>query len=812
MLRDNFLGRQSGLFEAQSRLRTAFMLGAALAATPALAQAPVAAADDNATGEIIVTAERRSESLQKVPVAITAIGTAKLDQLQVQSFNDFARFLPSLSFQTAGPGTANIYFRGVASGGDGNHSGPLPSVGVYLDEQPITTIGGTLDLHIYDIARVEALAGPQGTLYGASSQAGTIRYITNKPEFGKFSAGYNLELNKIAPDGTGGGWGGVAEAFVNIPISDNAALRVVGWYDRDAGYIDNVAGTRTYSVPGITINNKALAKKDYNTVETIGGRAQLRVAAGDDWTFTPSIMGQTQKSRGFFGQDPNTGDLAVTHFRPERAQDDWYQASLTIEGKISDFDVVYTGSYLERKLDSSSDYSDYSFFYDAFYTSYVDFIKNNAGQFIDPSQTVVGRDRFTKLSQEFRISSPQDKRLRFIAGAFYQRQTRDIEQNYVIEGLANSLSVSTKPGDWWLTKQDRVDRDYALFGQAAFDIIENLTLTGGGRFFKYDNSLIGFFGFGAGNPLGSPGESLCFGPATTDGAPCTNLGVLNGGTISPKRAKGDGFTHKLNLAWQATPDALVYATWSRGFRPGGLNRRGTLPPFDSDFLTNYEIGFKGSFMDRTLRFNVALYQEEWKSIQLAFLGGNGLTEIQNAGNARIKGLEYDATLAPAPGLTFSVSGAYNDAKLTTNYCRIANSPDCAKLGPNGEDNFVRAPAGQQLPVTAKFNGNFIARYEFGLLGGDAFAQGAVNHVGARWAALRSDQRDILGRMPAYTVADFSIGLRRDSWTAELYLNNALDERGNLNRFAQCSPGTCGAITYQIVNQPRTLGIKFGQKF
>ena len=167
-----------------SSLRAALLLGVALAATPALAQAPVAAADDTTNGEIIVTAERRSESLQKVPIAITALGAAKLDQLQVQSFNDFARFVPSLSFQTAGPGTANIYFRGVASGGDGNHSGPLPSVGVYLDEQPITTIGGTLDLHIYDIARVEALAGPQGTLYGASSQAGTIRYITNKPEFG----------------------------------------------------------------------------------------------------------------------------------------------------------------------------------------------------------------------------------------------------------------------------------------------------------------------------------------------------------------------------------------------------------------------------------------------------------------------------------------------------------------------------------------------------------------------------------------------------------------------------------------------------
>ncbi len=228
---------------AAASLRSLLLLGAAIAA-PALAQtAPATEIADAGTGidEIVVTAERRSENLQKVPLSLAVIGEAKLDNLQVQSFNDFARFLPSVSFQTAGPGSANVYFRGVASGGDGNHSGPLPSVGVYLDEQPITTIGGTLDLHIYDIARIEALAGPQGTLYGASSQAGTIKYVSNRPEIGKLSGGYDLELNKV----DAGGWGGVAEAVVNIPLGDRAALRVVGWYDRDGGYIDNVTGTRT---------------------------------------------------------------------------------------------------------------------------------------------------------------------------------------------------------------------------------------------------------------------------------------------------------------------------------------------------------------------------------------------------------------------------------------------------------------------------------------------------------------------------------------------------------------------------------------
>ena len=302
---DNYqkAAQKAAACNAISRLRVGLLLGAALGASPLFAQTPVAEADTG-IAEIVVTAERRSENLQKVPLSLAVIGEGKLDNLQVQSFNDFARFLPSLSFQTAGPGTANIYFRGVASGGDGNHSGPLPSVGVYLDEQPITTIGGTLDLHVYDIARIEALAGPQGTLYGASSQAGTVKYVSKRPELGEFSAGYDLELNKLLPDGKSGGWGGVAEAFVNVPLGEKAALRVVGWYDRDGGYIDNVAGTRTYSVPGITINNAAFAKENYNTVETIGGRAILRYEVSDDWTITPGIMGQTQTSKGFSGRIP----------------------------------------------------------------------------------------------------------------------------------------------------------------------------------------------------------------------------------------------------------------------------------------------------------------------------------------------------------------------------------------------------------------------------------------------------------------------------------------------------------------------------
>src|SRR5688572_27167763 len=192
--------------------------------------------------EIIITAQKREENLQDVPVSIQAIGTRRLDQLNISNFEDYTKQLPSVSFQTSSPGSTSVYMRGVASGGDGNHSGSLPSVGTYLDEQPVTTIGGTLDVHIYDIARIESLAGPQGTLYGASSQAGTIRIITNKPELNVTSGRVDGELNHTAH----GEMGGSFEGMVNFPIGSNMAVRAIAFYRRDGGYIDNVFGQRSY--------------------------------------------------------------------------------------------------------------------------------------------------------------------------------------------------------------------------------------------------------------------------------------------------------------------------------------------------------------------------------------------------------------------------------------------------------------------------------------------------------------------------------------------------------------------------------------
>ena len=796
------------------------------AAAPALAQ-PVASgeaqindADSNQQSDdaapdtrdqdtIVVTAQKREENLQDVPIAITALGTEKLDELQVSDFDDYARYVPSLSYQSSGPGFSNVYFRGVASGENGNHSGPFPSVGTYLDEQPITTTTGALDIHVFDIARVEALAGPQGTLYGASSQAGTIRIITNKPDTSGFYGEANLELNTVAH----GEVGYVGEAFVNAPLSDNAALRVVGWYRKDAGYIDNIPGSLTFPTSGITFTNDDLVEKDYNDVETYGARAALKIDLDDNWTIMPQLMAQKQLSYGSFAEERGLKPLQVQQFNPERVNDRWWQAALTVEGKIGIFDVTYAGAYLKRKIDSESDYVDYAYFYDAT-AGYGAYFYDNNGDLVNPNQYIVAPDRFTKQSHELRLASPGNQPVRFIGGLFYQRQTHNIEQNYIIDDIADAITVPGTGSNIWLTKQLRVDRDYAIFGELTADVTPKLSFTLGGRIYHFRNSLEGFFGFSAGYS-GKTGISQCFGPPQVKGSPCTNLDNETADT---------GFIHRLNATYKFTDDALVYATASRGFRPGGINRRSgpAFPPYEADFINNYELGFKTNWLDNRLRVNAAVYQLDWSDIQFSFLGENGLTVIRNAGDARIRGVELDVFARLAPGLTLSAGGAYNDAKSKDNFCLFANPQfDCSIPGPAGEANDVLAPPGTRLPITAKFKGNVLARYEFPIGAWQGHFQAGLVHEGRRTSDLRLTEREIIGDLKSYNTVDLSAGIKTDTWSAELFARNLFDVRGQTTRSIQCVETVCGdpgGVTaiggkvYTYVTQPRTLGLKVGTKF
>jgi outer membrane receptor protein involved in Fe transport len=762
-------------------------------ATPQTEAAPADKHTAQQLGGITVTAQKRTENVQEVPISMDVLDADKLSQNNVKDLDDYQRLLPSVSIQHLFLGSTNVTMRGVSAGSNANHSASLPSVGMYLDEQPITTIQGALDMNIYDVERVESLAGPQGTLYGASSQSGTIRIITNKPDTSAMYGSAEAEVNTVDH----GGIGYVTQGFVNVPINASTALRVVAWSRQDAGFIDNVHGTRTYPSSGITADNANVAKDDYNNVNTQGGRAALKIDLDENWSITPTVAAQNQNAQGINAFDPHVGDLELTHFYPENFNDRWAQAALTVQGKIGNFDLVYAYANLNRDDSYHQDYSDYSFWYDTLF-GYGAYIHDNAGNLINPAQHITAKDDYRKVSNELRISSPHEDRFRFVLGIFDERQTHDINQQYLIDGLGSDLSITGHPNTLWLTQQIREDDDKAIFGEMNFDITEQLTATLGGRYFWTDNSIKGFYGFAAGFSS-SQGEATCFDPNPFHGAPCSDLDK----STSENDALG-----KANLTYHLDADKMIYATWSQGFRPGGVNRRETLLPYKADWLDNYEFGWKTEWLDHHLLWNGAIFQENWKDFQFAILGQNGLTEIKNANQARIRGLETNIGWAATYNLTLSTGLAFYHAELTENYCGFTDDAG----NPVTDCTDPQAPKGTRLPITAKYKGNVTARYAFDFHGWESYFQAAGFFEGRRTSDLRIVERKIMGDQPGYGTVDLSAGMKKDLWSFDVFLRNVFDNRGQLARYAECATANCGQQTYVVPVQPRTIGLRVTRDF
>lgn len=822
---------------------------------PKRVQQAQAAAGVPDQSEIIITATKREENLQNVPISVTVLGTRKLDQLNISNFEQYTKQLPSVTFSTAQPGFTTVYMRGIATGGDdSNHSGSLPTVGTYLDEQPITTIDGTLDVHIYDIARIEALSGPQGTLFGASSEAGTVRIITNKPELGVTTGRVDGEINTVDH----GGKGGKLEGMINLPIGDHIAFRAVGFYEHDAGYIDNVfgqvtlCGTTTFDDQGnpngcihngIHYDNAKFVKKDFNDLNTYGGRAALKIDLDDNWTILPQFMYQKMVAHGVFFMDKGAGDLNTVRFQPEIAKDRFWQAALTIEGKIAHFfDVTYAGAYMDRPRYTTSDYSDYTVAYDNTYEycgglagcSFFDFRDNN-GNPINPRQHIIGTDHFRKMSQELRVATPADRPIRALVGAFYQDQKNHIYQDYLIDNLATSLSVPGYPGTLWLTNQQREDKDWALFGEANWDITHTITLTGGLRFYRFDNTLYGFAGFGpepnaAGSHTGvdtcftvngifayqDPGSTLATGDSGLN-IPCYNVADVVNGKAVPRRSKGTGHIQKLNVQWKPDQNLMFYATWSKGFRPGGINRQPNSPPYAPDFLINYEAGWKMTFLGSRLLWDGAIYHQLWKGFQFGYLGPNSLTVIQNGRNAKVDGIESQVNYT-AGGLSLTAAAAYTNAKTSGNICKAAlvidPSPNCTGIIDDSDPanpvfDKIIVPSGSRLAVTPKFKASGTARYTWPAWTGKLHVQGAISYQGSAIADIRPADAAVIGKIRASTLVDLFFGYDWSRYSAELFATNVFDERNELSRFVVC--GACTQVKI-VPGRPRTIGLRIGAHF
>ncbi|MEQ6334479.1 TonB-dependent receptor [Sphingobium sp. MK2] len=876
-------------------------------ADPALA-APVDEAGGGLT-EIVVTATRSAQSIQKVPISMQALGAETLAERQVKGLSDFAALLPSVSFEGIGPGRNTAFFRGIVPAG-----GAYASVGYYLNDIPIT---GTQvpDIHAYDLERVEALAGPQGTLYGAGSLAGTIRIITNKPNLDKFEFGYDVEANKYGK----GDFGGQLESYINVPLSDTMAVRAMGYYRRDGGYIDNKPnnGLLNNGDPAVytlgdnnpdtfyNLSNAAIAKDDYNSIKEFGGRLQLLWEPTDGWSVAPEITAQKQVANGYFGFDPRVGDLEVHDYDQTKNDDRWYQAALSIHGHIGDWDIVSATGFFKRRMRTLNDYTYYTVTYDGFgpgYESYLQFFDNctgaNAAQkcdLINPTQYYHADWHRNKFTQELRISTPKDWPLDITVGGFYQRQKNQSNTSYAIRGLdtitgftqtgggdvaggligvpamygidynedgipffdtsnvvnplGNPLGTmvygtpAVKGDAFYFVEQNQLYHDKAIFAEGHYNITPTLKLTGGIRYFWTDFAVKGFAGVAgsAANSVTSyyvpTGTMGCPTPLPAERLQCLNTNFRAADQTG--RYKEDGETHKVALDWQFQPDKMVYFNYSTGFRPGGFNRplriRNFGPvdvaPFQSETLSNFELGVKTTW-NNIFRFNAAVYYEKWNNIQYGVVvsGAQGAGMTGNAGKAVVKGIEYDADLKLGK-VTISTSGAYNDGKLKGSFCNfaldkttssISQLSTCTLFDENGDVAVVpdsdpptpqvAAANGTRLPRQPKFKGTTSIRYDTYMGDYSAYIQGAALYQTGATQDLNVASNTLLGNTKGFVSFDFSGGVKKDSWSVTLFIQNAFDKRGQLTKNTFCSIDFCSGSSRTFAIKPQFFGIRFGQKF
>ena len=737
---------------------------------------------------IVVTSRKRAENIQETPVSITAFGAGELEELGIENFNDYALMLPSVSYQSSGPGLSTIYMRGASDGGDGNASGSQPGVAVYLDEQPVTAIGRNLDLHIYDIERIEALAGPQSTLFGASSQSGTLRIITNKPDTDALEGGFDVSYGTTYS----GDASHSLEGFVNIPIADNAAIRLVAWTKEDGGYIDNTEGTRTYGLftnggefSTVEENNDSLVKENFNELTNSGIRAALKVNLNENWTATASYLTQTQETKGVWFQDSNNpsgdiGDLEVQRHFPDSMDDEFSQGALTIEGDLGSAALTYAGSFMDRDIEFFNDYSDYA---DYFSTSWIQYYgcEYYGTADVDCSSMAIFYNDDNKLKRnthELRLQSTSDNPLQYIVGLYSEKSSHDYRQEWIMEGMAQGEDFKLLDGEdlWYLTDQKRTDNQWAIFGEVSYAFTEQLTTTFGARFFENESKLEGVSGYGVIAP----------------GFPIINV---------DSKIKDKDSIFKFNVTYKIDDEKMTYLTWSEGYRPGGINRDETEiinREYKADFITNTELGWKTMWLENNLRWNGALYHMQWDDMQFTRYDASYDSPVRltvNATEAKIVGLESDITYLLTPDWTITAAFNFNKAELASDLL----------VGNN------YSPEGTQLPNVPEFKGNITSRYNFMVGEYDSFAQVVFSHVGDSYnemfkyktTDLNTDNRQ---SNDSYNIVNLSAGINMEGWGLNFYINNLTDER------AQLSKGTASWDTTVTTNRPRNIGIRYHMLF
>ena len=851
-----------------------------------LSSVAAAAETDNgsdAIQEITVTAQRRTENMQDVPIQIQALTGETLQQLNVTTFDDFVKYLPNVTSASNGPGQGVIFMRGLATstlatqGSSG--IGSFPNVAVYLDDQSGQLPGRNLDVYAADIERIEVLEGPQGTLFGAGAQAGVLRYITNKPKLdvteGSVNAGYAYT--------SGGDTSSSVDAMINLPlIADTLAVRAVIYSDSRGGYINNVPGTfsrlpsdigihyagyatgcsagpapvagqcagtatpTSYGVPpgSPSINNNNLVANAINPVTYKGIRVGALYKFNDDWNALLVQSYQNMDSEGVFYVTPQSSagetlpDLGVQLYNPSFNNDKFENTALTVNGKIGDLKLVYSGSYMVRKIEQQGDYTNYArgVYADYYQCTNPTTEPGTTSKCYSPSAYWQETDTATHDSQELRMSTPDEWRVRGIAGLFWEdyKIAENIDWHYKsLPACTTSASIGclTDVGpaqgaqvrdpnvrDDSTSFFDDITRGYtqkALFGSVDFDIIPKmLTITAGTRYYRIDTTAVG----------SSVSSFYCYagGPP-----PCTTNAVVSNDLSSQNlNITYKGFKSRGNISFRPMEDVLLYYTWSQGFRPGGFNRgahtadhsgdMATAQPVNGvsyiyqtpssyapDTLVNNEIGWKTQWFDRRLEFNGAVYQEDWKDVQVQIFQSccyGNLSFVTNGPNYRVRGVETEVVARPIRPLTLMGSASWNSSNLTN--APFLLSTTCQPIVIPGHGSPF-GTTGSPLAQSPPFQASLRARYEVELADYKAFVQIGGTHQAHSYSATGNIQTY---DQPGFSTYDASLGVAKDAWTAQLYGQNLTNTRADLfengNQF----------VTAETINRPRTAGVKFGYKF
>ena len=606
-----------------------------------------AESDPDQIPEIVVTAQKRAENLQNVPVSITTFGSETLKERAVERFIDYATTVPNLGFGASGDGAANsrtISIRGVS--GDN-------TTGFYLDETPLPD---SLDPRIVDVDRIEVLRGPQGTLYGARSMGGTVRLLTNQPDPNGFAAnvhtGVSSTRNTSAPNY-------IADGVVNVPlIYDLLGLRLVGFFDREAGFFK-----REFPViPGGTTSTMV---RDVGRSAIQGGSLSLLFKPTEELTITPRILHQENAYNGFPFADGTATNFSPTNFIqartfdvPEGGSDRWTLYSLGIHYALPFGELVSSTSYFDRLVEEHEDESEVVSLF--FFT----------GAGLPPAKSQITEIKpLHRFVQEMRFASQLKGPVQFVFGTYFSVSNGQFSPGYyphtVVPGLT---AVSGYPGDlFFYQSYPSTIREPAIFGELSYQATQRLKITAGARWYEIKSTA-------SGTEQGAAVGVVVSDPPTT----LTEVGV----------------NPKLQADYQITPDAMVYATAAKGFRPGGLVP--TVPAaaalgcpaqlaalglttqqtheYQSDHLWNYELGAKTAWLDNRLTVNADVFYIDWKNIQQQILLGCGFQFRTNAGAAKSEGAELEVHAKPLHGLDVSAGVGYQHAVITKAGAGGAASP------------------------------------------------------------------------------------------------------------------------------------------